>query len=106
MLMAPPGADAQSQSRVPAAPDEVGHVQVETNGDLMTVRARDARIETIIRRIAGHAGLPVISAELPDERMTIEIDQQLLFLDGVYVELPDGSMRFRWGKAPSRAELT
>jgi hypothetical protein len=29
-----------------------------------------------------------------------------LFLDGVYVERPDGSLRFRWVKAPTSAELT
>ena len=28
------------------------------------------------------------------------------FLDGVYVERPDGSVRFRWVKAPTSAELT
>jgi hypothetical protein len=30
----------------------------------------------------------------------------LLFLDGVYVERSDGSVRFRWLKAPTSAELT
>jgi hypothetical protein len=30
----------------------------------------------------------------------------LLFLDGVYVERRDGSLRFRWVKAPTSAELT
>jgi hypothetical protein len=30
----------------------------------------------------------------------------MLFLDGVYVERPDGSLRFRWVKAPTNAELT
>jgi hypothetical protein len=29
----------------------------------------------------------------------------MLFLDGVYVECPDGSLRFRWVKAPTSAEL-
>jgi len=29
----------------------------------------------------------------------------MLFLDGVYVERPDGSLRFRWVKAPTSAEL-
>jgi hypothetical protein len=29
----------------------------------------------------------------------------MLFLDGVYVERPDGSLRFRWVKAPTNAEL-
>ena len=29
----------------------------------------------------------------------------MLFLDGVYVENPTGSLRFRWVKAPSSAEL-
>jgi len=28
-----------------------------------------------------------------------------LFLDGVYVERPDGSVRFRWVKAPTSTEL-
>ncbi len=30
----------------------------------------------------------------------------MLFLDGVYIERPDGSLRFRWVKAPSGAELS
>lgn len=30
----------------------------------------------------------------------------MLFLDGVYVEDPDGSLRFRWVKAPTSAEFT
>ena len=30
----------------------------------------------------------------------------MLLLDGVYVERPDGSMRFHWVKAPSGTELT
>ena len=29
----------------------------------------------------------------------------MLFLDGVYVERPDGSLRFRWVKAPTSAEV-
>jgi len=29
----------------------------------------------------------------------------MLFLDGLYVERPDGSLRFRWVKAPTSAEL-
>lgn len=29
----------------------------------------------------------------------------MLFLDGVYVERPGGSLRFRWVNAPSEAEL-
>ena len=29
----------------------------------------------------------------------------MLFFDGVYVERPDGSVRFRWVKAPTSAEL-
>jgi len=29
----------------------------------------------------------------------------MLFLDGVYIERPDGSRRFRWVKAPTSAEL-
>ena len=30
----------------------------------------------------------------------------MLFLDGVYVECSEGSVRFRWVKAPTSAELT
>src|SRR5210317_1302184 len=30
----------------------------------------------------------------------------MLLLDGVYVERPDGFVRFRWVKAPTSAELT
>ena len=30
----------------------------------------------------------------------------MLFLDGVYVERPDGSLAFRWVKAPTGAELS
>ncbi|EAR22691.1 putative transposase [Nitrococcus mobilis Nb-231] len=30
----------------------------------------------------------------------------MLFLDGVYVERPDGSLRFRWVKAPTSPSLT
>jgi hypothetical protein len=30
----------------------------------------------------------------------------MVFFDGVYVERPDGSVRFRWVKAPTSAELT
>ena len=29
----------------------------------------------------------------------------ILFPDGVYIERPDGSLRFRWVKAPTSAEL-
>jgi hypothetical protein len=29
----------------------------------------------------------------------------MLVLDGVYIELPDGSLRFRWVRAPTSAEL-
>ena len=29
----------------------------------------------------------------------------MLFLDGVYVERPDGTLHFRWVKAPSSAEF-
>lgn len=30
----------------------------------------------------------------------------MLFLDGVYVDQPDGTVRFRWVKAPTSGELT
>jgi hypothetical protein len=29
----------------------------------------------------------------------------MLFLDGVYIERPDGSLRFRWVRAPTSTEL-
>ena len=36
----------------------------------------------------------------------LNIHFHMLFLDGVYVERPDGLLRFRWVKAPTSAELT
>ena len=36
----------------------------------------------------------------------LNIHFHMLFLDGVYVDCPDGSTRFRWVKAPTSAELT
>jgi len=30
----------------------------------------------------------------------------MLFLDGLYVDRPDGTVRFRWVKAPTSQELT
>jgi len=36
----------------------------------------------------------------------LNVHFHMLFLDGVYVERPDGSLRFRWVKAPTSAELT
>lgn len=38
--------------------------------------------------------------------LNLNIHLHMLFLDGVYVECPDGSLRFRWVKAPTSAELT
>jgi hypothetical protein len=38
--------------------------------------------------------------------LNLKIHFHMLFLDGVYVERPDGSVRFRCVKAPSGAELT
>lgn len=38
--------------------------------------------------------------------LNLNVHFHMLFLDGVYVERPDGSLRFRWVKAPSSAELT
>ncbi len=37
--------------------------------------------------------------------MLLNVHFHMLFLDGVYVERPDGSLRFRWVKAPTSAEL-
>lgn len=38
--------------------------------------------------------------------LNLNIHFHRLFLDGVYVERADGSMRFRWVKAPTSVELT
>lgn len=38
--------------------------------------------------------------------LNLNIHFHMLFLDGVYVEGPDGSTRFRWVKAPTNPELT
>ena len=38
--------------------------------------------------------------------LNLNVHFHMLFLDGVYVERPDGSLRFRSVKAPSSAELT
>jgi hypothetical protein len=37
--------------------------------------------------------------------LNLNIHFHMLFLDGVYVERPDGSLRFRWVKAPTSAEV-
>ncbi len=38
--------------------------------------------------------------------LNLNVHFHILFLDGVYVERPDGRLRFRWVKAPTSAELT
>jgi hypothetical protein len=38
--------------------------------------------------------------------LNLNIHFHMLFLDGVYVECPDGSLRFRWVKAPTSEEIT
>ena len=38
--------------------------------------------------------------------LNLNIQLHMLVLDGVYVECPGGSLRFRWVKAPASAELT
>jgi hypothetical protein len=38
--------------------------------------------------------------------LNLNIHFHMLFLDGVYVERPDGLLRFRWVKAPTNAEVT
>ena len=38
--------------------------------------------------------------------LNLNLHFHMLFLDGVYVERPDGRVRFRWVKAPLSAELT
>jgi len=37
--------------------------------------------------------------------LNLNIHFHMLFLDGVYVERPDGSLRFRWLKASTSAEV-
>ena len=37
--------------------------------------------------------------------LNLNVHFHMLFLDGVYVERPDGSLRFRWVRAPTSAEL-
>jgi hypothetical protein len=38
--------------------------------------------------------------------LNLNLHFHMLFLDGVYVEHPDGAVRFRWVPAPTSAELT
>jgi hypothetical protein len=38
--------------------------------------------------------------------LNLNVHFHMLFLDGVYLERSDGSIRFRWVKAPTSAELT
>ena len=38
--------------------------------------------------------------------LNLNLHFHMLFLDGVYVELPDGVLTFRWVKAPTGAELS
>ena len=38
--------------------------------------------------------------------LNLNVHFHMLFLDGVYIEHRDGSLRFRWVKAPTSAELT
>jgi hypothetical protein len=38
--------------------------------------------------------------------LLLNIHFHMLFLDGVYIDRPDGSARFRWVKAPATQELT
>ena len=38
--------------------------------------------------------------------LNLNIHFHMLFLDGVYVDHPNGSTRFRWVKVPTSAELT
>jgi hypothetical protein len=39
------------------------------------------------------------------DALNLNVHFHMLFLDGVYADHPDGSLRFRWVKEPSRAEL-
>ncbi len=52
---------------------------------------------------------PAFKAHLGAQDMAlpahVEQEFDMLFLDGIYVERPDGSLRFHWVKAPSGTEL-
>jgi hypothetical protein len=37
--------------------------------------------------------------------LNLNVHFHMLFLDGVYVERPNGTLRFRWVKAPTSVEL-
>lgn len=37
--------------------------------------------------------------------LNLNVHFHMLFLDGVYVERPDGALRFRWVKEPTGSEL-
>ncbi len=56
-------------------------------------------------RKAAHTGA-VTLIQCFGSALNLNIHCHRLFLDGVYVERPDGSVRLRWVKAPSGAELT
>ena len=38
--------------------------------------------------------------------LNLNVHFHMLFLDGVYIERPDGSLRFRWVRAPTSTELS
>ena len=54
----------------------------------------------------GKDSAPSLSTAWYLEWLLLNIHFHMLFLDGVYVERPDGTLRFRWVKAPTSAELT
>ena len=68
-------------------------------------------IETHLIRSAGftrdsaHAGAVTLIQRF-GSALNLNVHFHMLFLDGVYVERPDGRLRFRWVKAPTSAELS
>ena len=58
----------------------------------MTQRTAHTGAVTLIQRFGG--------------AVKLNIHFHILFLDGVYVERPDGGVRFRWVKAPTSDEIT
>lgn len=68
-------------------------------------------IATHLIKKAGHTHATVCTGAVTliqrfGSALNLNIHYHMLFLDGVYVDQPDGSARFRWVKAPTTQELT
>ena len=86
-------------------------------GDPLTsrnLRSRYNRSAGLRARLIGKAGFSAKRARTGAVRLiqrfgsalNLNLHFHLLFLDGVYVEGPDGSLTLRWVKAPTSAELS